>query len=279
MFIIADSGSTKTRWELVQNGKTASIYTSGINPFYKNTEQITADLRNELLPQMSDQPVKVFFYGAGISQTDKAETVRGALNEIFPKAKVEVEHDLLAAARATCGSAPGIACILGTGSNSCLYDGKNITDNIPSLGFMLGDEGSGGHFGRKILQAYYYREMPDDLRKMLEAKYDMKKDHVLNAIYGSTIPNQVSASYSSFIADANQHPFIRELLQNGFREFLERHVCKYEGYQNLHIHFIGSVAFFNQKILIEVLDDMKLKKGVIIKSPMEGLIKFHVAEV
>lgn len=277
MFLIADSGSTKTRWEFVQNGKTSALYTSGINPFYKNTEQIIANLREELVPKLTAQPEKVFFYGAGISQPDKIETVRQALVAIFPSVKTEVEHDLLAAARAVCGKAPGIACILGTGSNSCLYDGKNVIDNVPSLGFTLGDEGSGGYFGRKILQAYYYRELPGDLKKLLEEKYDMKKDTVLNAIYGSATPNMVTAAYAKFISHAKNHPFIREMLKSGFREFLTRHVCKYAGHEKLPVHFIGSIAFYNKEILHNSMDELKLNKGIVLKSPMEGLVKFHSA--
>ncbi len=277
MFLIADSGSTKTRWEFVQNGKTTSVHTLGINPFYKNTEQIAADLRRELLPQMNRQPERIFFYGAGISQPDKVEIVRNALAIVFPSVNAEVEHDLLAAARATCGNAPGIACILGTGSNSCLYDGKSVTDNVPSLGFTLGDEGSGGYFGRKILQAYYYREMPDDLKKSLEGKYDMKKDTVLNAIYDSTTPNMITASYAAFISNVSQHPFIREMLKSGFKEFLVRHVCKYAGHEGMPVHFIGSIAYYNNEVLRDTMDELKLKKGIVIKSPMEGLVRFHSA--
>lgn len=275
MLLIADSGSTKTHWEFVNGEKTVTAYTSGINPFYKNTEQIIAGIRKELLPQANIKPEKIFFYGAGISQPDKVEIVKRALLAVFPSAKAEVEHDLLAAARATCGSMPGIACILGTGSNSCLYDGKAIADNVPSLGFTLGDEGSGGFFGRKLLQAYYYRELPDDLKKLLETKHDMRKDHVLNSVYDSPTPNHVVAAYADFVTGNNSHPFFRNMLRDGFREFFERHVCKYQGFRNFPVHFIGSIAVFNKSILLEVMAAMKLKAGAILKSPMEGLVKYH----
>jgi len=277
LLIIADSGSTKTHWELIDNGKASVVYTSGLNPFYKNTERIIADLRKELLPQIQAvrQPEKIFFYGAGVSQPDRVETVKRALLAVFPAARAEVEHDLLGAARATCGNAPGIACILGTGSNSCLYDGKGIIDNIPALGFTLGDEGSGGYLGRKLLQAYFYRELPGDLKKAMEARYDMRKDHVLNAIYDSTTPNQVVAAYADFITDNNRHPFIHVMLRDGFHEFLQRHVLKYQGSAHLPVHFIGSISFLNQEILIQVLNEMRLKTGLIIRKPMEGLVKYH----
>lgn len=277
MILIADSGSTKTRWELLQDGNTATVYTKGTNPFYQSREDIIAIVRKELLPQINAAPDKIFFYGAGISQKDKVAIVQDALQSVFPQARIEVEHDLLAAARATCGKEPGITCILGTGSNSCLYDGKKIIDNVPSLGFTLGDEGSGGYFGRKLLQAYYYRELPDDLKKLLEAKHNMQRDHVLNEVYETNMPNSVVAAYAGFLSENNPHPFIRSLFASGFSEFLERHVAKYKGATTLPIHFIGSIAFLNRSVLEGELQKLGMRAGIIIKSPMEGLVRYHAA--
>lgn len=275
MFLIADSGSTKTHWEIIDNGRAAPVYSKGTNPFYQTVEDIVKIIQEELLPSLQGTPEKIFFYGAGISQADKKKTVRDALHAVFPCAYCEVEHDLLAAARATCGSAAGITCILGTGSNSCLYDGKQIIDNVPSLGFILGDEGSGGYFGRKLLQAYYYRELPAELKAELEAKHDMQRDHVLNAVHGTNMPNQVVASYAGFLTANNQHPFIRKMLGSGFREFLERHVLKYAGHETLPVHFIGSIAGLNKEILDEALRALRLKVGTVLQSPMEGLRHYH----
>lgn len=275
MLLIADSGSTKTHWEVIDKGHSEALFTRGTNPFYQTTDDIVKIIREELLPSLRGTPAEIFFYGAGISQADKKKIVRDALHVIFPGARSEVEHDLLAAARATCGNIPGITCILGTGSNSCLYDGKQIVDNVPSLGFILGDEGSGGYFGRKLLQAYYYRELPDDLKKALEAKHDMQRDHVLNAVHGTNMPNQVVASFAGFLTENNQHPYIRTMLESGFREFLERHVLKYAGHKTLPIHFIGSIARLNDEILERVLRQLQLKKGVVLQSPMDGLRQYH----
>ncbi len=277
MLLIADSGSTKTQWEIIVNGNTSSVFTTGTNPFYQTSEDIIKILHAELLPQLKSLPDKIFFYGAGISQPDKQQIVKNALQTVFPNAESEVEHDLLAAARATCGKTFGITCIIGTGSNTCLYDGSNIVDNVPNLGFILGDEGSGGYFGRKLLQAYFYREMPADLKKALEAKHDMQRDHVLNAVHGTNMPNQVVASYAGFLTDNNAHPYICNMLQDGFHEFLERHVLKYEGHQTLPIHFIGSIACLNQTVLFEVMEKLKLKRGITLKSPMEGLMQYHLS--
>jgi N-acetylglucosamine kinase-like BadF-type ATPase len=203
--------------------------------------------------------------------------VQKAIEKAFPDAKVKVDHDLMGAAVATCGDKPGIACILGTGSNSCLFDGKKILDNVPSLGFILGDEGSGAHLGRKLLQAYYYREFPADLAEKIRKEYDMDKQTVLNHVYDEPMPSQYVATFARFISDNNEHPFIHELLYAGFKEFLERLVIKYEGSRELPVHFIGSIAQLNQEILQEVMDELGLKPGIILKSPMDGLIKYHSA--
>jgi hypothetical protein len=251
------------------------VFTTGTNPFYQSSDDIVKIIKDELLPDLKEKPDKIYFYGAGISQKDKQQIVSDALKAVFPNAHSEVEHDLLGAARATCGDKPGITCIIGTGSNSCLYDGKNITDNVPNLGFILGDEGSGGYLGRKLLQAYYYRELPEELKKGLEAKHDMRREKVLNEVHGTNMPNQVVASYAGFLTENNNHPYIRKMFESGFREFLERHVLKYEGCHTLPVHFIGSIAHLNSLVLFEVMDALKLMKGVTLRSPMEGLMEYH----
>ncbi len=275
MILIADSGSTKTRWELLNDRHRSSVYTTGINPFFQSGKEIGNVFRTELLPKINTSPLKVFFYGAGISQPDNVTAVSQALKTVFPDAFVEVEHDLLAAARATCGKEAGISCILGTGSNSCLYDGEKIKDNIPSLGFFLGDEGSGGYLGRRLLQAYFYRELPDDLKKKVEGQFTMNRQEILNTVHHKPMPNQFVASFAGFLTENNNHPFINDMLKKGFDEFVQRHVCKYDGHKNLPVHFIGSIAKLNEPILDNVMKKAGLKKGIILKSPMEGLIKFH----
>lgn len=280
MIIIADSGSTKTHWEII-NEKTKehrSVFSRGINPFYQSESEITAIIKNELKPYLNagKLPDRIYFYGAGCSQPDRNEVVSSGLGKVFKDAEIEVEHDLLAAARATCGKQAGVSAILGTGSNSCLFDGKRIVDNIPSLGFQLGDEGSGAWFGRKLLQAYYYRELPGELQIELETEYDMEKSRVLKHVYDKPMPNQYIASFAKFISKHNEHPFFMDLLKHGFREFLDRHVKKYVGHEKLPVHFVGSVAFFNKDILLEVLSKYKLKTGVVLRGPMEGLLNYHL---
>ena len=280
--LIADSGATKTHWELVNTTDKShtTFYTQGISPFYFNETEISEILTKELLTQNDFSTVeKIFFYGTGCSQPDKIAIVRNALANTLNTENVMVEHDLLAAAKGTCGNNKGITCILGTGSNSCLYDGKNIIDNVPSLGFLLGDEGSGAWFGRKILQAYFYRELPAELHSAFENKFPFSKAEILNEVYGVKNPNSYVATFMPFISENNEHPFIKNLLSAGFQEFLTRTVLKYSEHENLPVHFIGSVAFLNKEILVAALHQFNLTAGNIFKSPMQGLLQYHLENI
>lgn len=278
MILIADSGSTKTNWVLQAPGQAPfAVTTRGINPFYQPKSSIVSIIKEELLPSLNGHglPTSIHFYGAGCSQEDRIMIVIDSLRQAFPQSQIEVDHDLMAAARALCGKEAGIACILGTGSNSCLYDGVNIVDNIPSLGFIIGDEGGGGYIGRKLLQNYFYRELPDDLKTKLEAKFDMERSAVLNQIYGQETPNRYVAEFAGWLTENNKQPFVHTLLYKCFMEFLTRQVIKYENFGNLPIHFIGSIAHYNQHIIKEALDDLVLKPGKFLRDPMEGLVLYH----
>jgi N-acetylglucosamine kinase-like BadF-type ATPase len=280
MILIADSGSTKTHWTITDGKGTVSesVFTDGLNPFYRTEDALYNVLRDELFHKLQEQnPTDIFFYGTGCSQKDKVQKMHCAIQRAFPNANVVVEHDLLGAAYATCGRHPGIGCIIGTGSNSCLFDGKAIIDNVTNLGFILGDEGSGGYFGRKILQAYFYREFPAELAEKMRISYNMDKDYILNRVYEGELPNQFVASFAKFISENNEHPFIKNMVYLGFREFLERHVMKYQGAQQLPVHFIGSIAQLNQSILFKAMDELGLQHGNILRSPTEGLVRYHTA--
>ena len=185
----------------------------------------------------------------------------------------------MACAHATCGTNPGIACILGTGSNTCEYDGKKVTDNVTNLGFMLGDEGSGGHLGKKIVRGYFYREMPPELRANLEKDYDgMRKSAVLDRIYKEKSPNVYLAKFSKFCSNNKEHPYIQNLAKSAFNEFISRHVLKYPSHKKYPIHFIGSVAYHFKPILQEDIDDHGLKMGMVIKKPIDNLVRFHLGQ-
>lgn len=274
--LIADSGATKTHWKLIGINDSEDFYTAGISPFYLSVEEIIALLKDSLPVTLTEKKIDcIFYYGTGCSQPDKIALVHEALQHVFNANIIAVEHDLLAAARATCGNEKGITCILGTGSNSCLFNGNEIEDNIPSLGFILGDEGSGAWFGRKLLQAYYYRELPEDLKNAFEQDFPFSKELILENVYGTKTPNAYVATFMPFLTNNQEHFYIHHLLLNGFTEFLQRMVLKYQNALSLPIHFIGSVAYLNQAVLLTALQKCNLKSGNIIKDPMQGLVHYH----
>lgn len=277
MVIIADCGSTKSDWLLVQGGRDHTLEnTVGFSPFFHSTEEITAILKEQLLPKLTPANVKeVYFYGTGIHDEHRADIVANAIKAVFPRATVEVEHDLLAAARATCGHHAGIACILGTGSNSCYYDGERILDNVPSLGWLLGDEGSGTHLGKALVRAKFYRELPTDLNRAFDTAYPEGMDAIKDRVYEKGA-NAYLATFTRFLGDHIKHPFVQHLVADSLGEFLDRQACKYNGYQHVPIHFVGSIAHHFQEILMQCMEARNLKPGVIIRKPIYPLADYHL---
>lgn len=279
MIFIADSGSTKADWTPVVNGKKGEkISTRGFNPNYWKSDEIVAELQNKFIHEADvDNTKKVIFYGSGCWDAKRKKIVSDALEKIFPNAKIEVQHDLLASARATCGKEPGIACILGTGSNSVLFDGKDEVDNVTNLGYLIGDEGSGTHLGRKIIQAYFYREMPADLQPHFEELVPGGKAEILDNLYQKEHPNLYLSRFTRFLNQYYEHPFVKELSKDCFREFVKRHVCKYEGHETLPIHFVGSIAHYFEEALRDVIvDEFGLTMGKIVKAPINNLVAYHL---
>ena len=277
MILIADCGSTKADWRLIgENGYTEDFNTRGFNPFLHSSDVVRDALKTELLPGLKgSQVAEIYFYGAGCSDPYRCSIIESALTDLFPKALINVDHDLLAAARATCGEEAGISCILGTGSNSCLYDGEVITDNVTNLGHILGDEGSGYHLGKSLAQAYFYRELPSHLHQAFEDFCPLGKREILNEIYNKGKTNVFLSSFAQFIANHKEDPFIEQLIKEAFEIFVLRHVCKYKDYENLPVSFIGSIAFHFQDILLKVLESHFIQAGVIVKKPIERLVAFH----
>ena len=280
MVLIADCGSTKCDWLLLRGGRDQQLEnTVGFSPFFHTTEEIRTIVTEQLLPKLEAEEVtEIFFYGTGVHDEHRADIVADALRAVFPKATVEVEHDLLAAARATCGRSAGISCILGTGSNSCYYDGTHIVDNVPSLGWLLGDEGSGTHLGKALLRAKFYRELPADLEKAFNAAYPEGQDAIKDRVYEKGA-NAYLATFTRFLGDNISHPYIQHLVEDCLGEYLDRQVCKYSGHQNVPIHFVGSIAHHFRDSLVKCMDARKLKLGVIIRKPIYPLADFHVAPV
>ncbi len=278
MLIIADGGATKADWVIVKDdGEQLSITTTGFNPNYVSRECILEIIQQELVDKLPfDITGNVFYYGTGCWDKGRNAIVQKALSEKMPNAAVTVHHDLLGAARATCGQAPGICCILGTGSNSVLYDGEHEADNVTNLGFLLGDEGSGAMIGKMFLQAYFYREMPIELQPIIEQVCPNGRKDILDKVYSGGIPAAYLASFTQLFTEHQTHPFVRALVKKSFNEFLTRHVCKYKGHEILPVSFVGSVGFHFQEILKEALSELGLHAGVFIKKPIGNLVKYHL---
>lgn len=275
MILIADSGSTKTDWCVVENGKLIQqIFTKGTNPFFQTQEEISQEIEEALLPQLGDNKIEsVFFYGAGCVFPDKIETVRLAIAKHI-NASIEVGSDLVAAARALCGSQPGIACIMGTGSNSCFYNGTEIVDNVSPLGFILGDEGSGAVLGKMLVGDCLKNQLSPELKEKFFAQFDLTPAKILERVYKQPFPNRFLASLSPFLVQNIEQPEIKQIVMNGFKAFLTRNVMQYD-YKNHSVSFVGSVAFYYKEILADVAAQLDIKLGTIIKSPMDGLIAYH----
>jgi len=275
--VVADGGSTKCDWLLAKPGQAERLVsTRGFNPFYHETPAIEAILQAELLPALAGQPVRrVWFYGAGIHDAQRAAMVSVAIQRVLPGAEVAVEHDLLGAARAVCGHSPGIAWILGTGSNSCLYDGQRIIDHVPSLGWLLGDEGSGSHLGRSLLRAWFYREMPLALEDLFNKAYPEGPSVVKDRVYGPEA-NAYVAGFSHFVSAHAGHPWMEQLVRWSLNAFLDAHVVKYEGCYALPVHFVGSVAHHYASILVDCLQQRGMHPGNILQKPIYALAAHHL---
>jgi glucosamine kinase len=283
MILIADSGSTKTDWRLIDDNKQIHQYsTQGFNPYFQDSDQISEIIKSELIPSfqfdIQKQDSQIFFYGAGCGSESKNNVVKAALLQNFPFWTVEVNNDLLCAARALCGSSPGIAAILGTGSNTCYYDGKNIVKNIDSLGYILGDEGSGAHIGKTFIQAYLNKEMPEALASRFYERFKLNKESILDSVYKQPMPNRFLASFSKFIYQNLKEQYITDLIANCFEQFFDKHICKYEKHKEIKLSCVGSVAFYYSNILRAVASKKSVNIDKIIETPIAGLTLYHLGE-
>jgi N-acetylglucosamine kinase-like BadF-type ATPase len=274
--LIADSGATKAEWCLVGKGKRKTIFTQGISPYFLTTDQISALLLKELKPKLKDAGVEeVYYYGTGCANPNNAKLVKKAIQKVFPDANASVTHDLMGAARAVCGHEKGIACILGTGSNSCYYDGKKIVKNSPGLGYVLGDEGSGAYLGKRVLQYYLYNTFDEDLRSRFDAAYVTNTVEILENVYKKPLPNRYLASFAKFLADNRGHYMIENIIEDGLNDFFFSHLCKYGEVWKLPVSFVGSIAFGFKDVLKELCNAYEFELGKILKNPMSGLVEYH----
>ena len=278
MILLADSGSTKTDWCIVEDNNTSvrKVSTKGINPFFQSEEEIGSELAASLLPQLpADVFDAVYFYGDGCIG-DKAAMVHRVLSHHLrlPEGGVEVCTDMLAAARGLCGHEPGIACILGTGSNSCYYDGERIAANVSPLGFILGDEGSGACLGKLLVGDLLKNQLPQELKEKFLRQFGLKPEDIIDRVYRKPFPNRFLAGLSPFLAQNLELPCIRTLVLDSFKAFIRRNVMQYD-YEHNQVHFVGSVAFHYREVLAEAAQATGIRLGNVLKSPMEGLIGYH----
>lgn len=275
MLLIADSGSTKVDWRLIKDkNDIKSFSTPGINPYFQSKEEIINDLTINLVPQTGTSISEIHFYGAGVVG-DKVQLLVDCFTQLFPNVKAFAYTDLLAAARSLCGDEPGIASIMGTGSNSCFYDGVQITDNVPASGFILGDEGSGAVLGKKLISDFLKRQMPKDLEKIFQEKYNLNYAQIVEKTYKQPFPNRYLATFTHFIFENRESSYIKSLLINSFKEFLSRNIESYN-YKEYKLNFVGSVAYYFKEELIDAISQKEMKPGKIVQSPIDGLVDYHI---
>jgi N-acetylglucosamine kinase-like BadF-type ATPase len=278
--LIADSGSTKTDWRLTQDTRVLHQFqTEGYNPYHMDAARIGDSLRKYLLPETTaHQPQQIHFYGAGCGAEEKAAVVGDALKSIFPAADVNVNGDMLGAARALCQRNAGMAAILGTGSNSCLYNGEIITGNRPALGYMLGDEGSGCHIGMALIRLFLYDEMETGLRERFLKRFPLSIADVLHQVYRVPLPNRFLAGFSKFVYQNIDHAQCVEIVSNSFRAFFKHHILRYENAKQLPLHVTGSVGFYYSNLLRRISEEQGIALGTVTETPIAGLTLYHIGE-
>ena len=276
VILIADSGATKAEWCLLNNGKRKTVFTPGLSPYFLTTDAIADLVQQQLVPKIKNADVDfIFFYGTGCANPDNSKSVKKALSRVFPSAKVTVNTDLLAAARAVCGNERGIACILGTGSNSCYYNGKSIVKNSPGIGYVLGDEGSGAYLGKKVIQYYLYNTFDEDLRALFDAKFVTTPSEILDNVYKKPLPNRYLATFTMFLAENRGHYMVENIIEDGLNDFFFQHLNKYNEVWKYPVNFVGSVADGFKDVLQNLCNSYEFELGKVLKNPLQGLWKYH----
>lgn len=279
--LIADSGSTKTSWTYIDYcKKTHTFHTMGFNPFFCKSEDIIREI-NRCFPKKIKSEIinykpQIFFYGAGCSGRQQISIVKKALKKSFYGCKIEIEHDLLGAARAVCGNQKGIAAILGTGSNSCYYDGEKVVLQRGGWGYVISDEGSGAHIGKKLMQDFINENLPSELHKKLIKKYKITREKVIQSVYNKPYPNRFLASFGKIIYENINLPYCSNLVKECFTNFFEYHICKYDNYKELTMGCVGSIGFYFKDILQQIAGAYNVNLGKVIERPIDQLVKFHL---
>lgn len=278
MYFIVESGSTKSDWVLLESKSKKNIYsTIGFNPYFHSSTQIENEIRkNVALTEIAPFIKGIYFYGAGCSSEHLNKIVSTGLRSVFNDAEIIVDHDLLACAYATYTGKPVISCILGTGSNSCYFDGKNLKEKVPALGYILGDEGSGSYFGKQLIANYLYHRLPKELSNDFYATYHLEKDVLIDRIYKQPNANVFIASFMPFIAKHKDHEYIQQMVREGFKKFMDIHVCCFENYKEVEVNFVGSISEIFEKQLQEAASVFGINIGRIIRRPVDSLVQYHL---
>lgn len=282
MIAIVDSGSTKSDWLIVDSEGMEQFRTKtiGMNPYFISSEDIANEIRkNQHLMKEALRISHVFFYGAGCSTSEYNQVVEKGLAQVFKKSKIRVEHDLLAAAYSAYRNRPAIVCILGTGSNSCYFDGQKLHEETPSLAFILGDEGSGSNLGKRIIRAYFLKKMPKRLSRAFQERFNLTLKELNQNVYNNKFANVYLASFSRFVIDHKHEPFIQKIIYDSLNEFMINQVLVYPQAKSVELNFIGSVAHFYEDTLAAVASEYHLKIGEIIKNPIDNLVRYHATHI
>ena len=277
MKLIADSGATKSDWILIQDsGEQMGFQLIGLNPYYLSTSETISILSKELTPFIeADKVDELYFYGAGCSSVYKCMMLEEAFQSLFRHSRISIGSDLLGTSRALFNTSDGIACILGTGSNACYFDGNTIVDKIISLGYFFGDEGSGAHMGKLFMREYLLEKVPRNIYESFKKKYNYSRDNILDAVYNLSFPNRFLAGFGEFFADNISDPYIRDLVSASFRDFFENQVTHLKDYKEKKVSFTGSVAFYFEPQLRKVAKEFEITIDQILRTPINALASFH----
>ena len=278
MLLVADSGSTKTDWKLIEKGVVKALYeTIGFNPYIIPSDAVLEELNKSALKAISTEVEEVHLYAAGCSTKANQELLQKPLAQFFINAKVNVNHDLMAAARATCGNNEGMVAILGTGSNSCLYNGTEVIENVRALGYVLGDYGSGADIGKAFLQKVFAKEFNESLQHKFDSQIELNE--VLDAVYKKPLPNRYLASFNEMVAENISEKEVEELVKSRLRLFFEYNVCKYSNYKNYPLHIVGSIGVVYKHIIEAIAKEYSLNLGEVIQKPIDNLVSYHLNKI
>jgi len=279
MVAIVDSGSTKSDWVILDEFKNVFLKTEtiGFNPNFINIDLIVPEIeKSRSLLSVKNSVTKIFFYGSGCGVEKNRERIKEEVGKVFSNAFIIVKEDLTAAAYAAYNGKPAIICILGTGSNACYFDGKDVKIKLPSLGFLMGDEGSGSAIGKQLVRRYFMQKLPQDLHLEFEDTYHLTIDDALQNMYHSSRPNAFLADFNKFVVERKNHSYFKKMVSEEMRNFFEYQVLPYEESKESEINFIGSIAYYYENILRSVASELHLNVGHVVQKPIESLVSYHI---